>query len=69
MAMLERELASGPATAEAHAARLAGLGVSSEADLAQRIRAEEWAVDDRPLLDAVRATVVDKLAVANPKYL
>ncbi len=69
MAMLERELVSGPAMAEAHAARLAGLGVSSEADLAQRIRAEEWAVDDRPLLDAVRATVVDKLAVANPKYL
>ena len=69
MAMLERELVSGPAMAEAHAGRLAGLGVSSEADLAARVRAGEWAVDDRPLLDAVRATVVGKLAVANPKYL
>jgi len=69
MAMIERELESGPAMATAHATRLAGLGVSSEADLAARIRAGEWAVDDRSLLDAVRATVVDKLAVANPKYL
>jgi len=69
MSMLERELESGPAMAEAHAARLAGLGVTSEADLASRIRAGEWSVDDRGLLDAVRATVVDKLAVANPKYL
>jgi len=69
MAMLEREVESGPAMATAHATRLAGLGVSSEADLAARIRAGEWAVDDRRLLDAVRATVVDKLAVANPKYL
>ncbi len=69
MALLERELQSGPAMAEAHAARLAGLGVSSEAELASRIRGGEWSVDDRRLLDAVRATVVDKLAVANPKYL
>ena len=69
MAMLERELASGPAMAAAHAARLAGLGVSSEADLAERIRAGEWSAEDRNLLGVVRATVVDKLAVANPKYL
>ena len=69
MAMLERELASGPAMAVAHAARLAGLGVASERDLADRVRAGEWPVDDRGLFDAVRATVVDKLAVANPKYL
>ena len=69
MAMLEREIESGPAMAEAHTFRLAALGVASEADLASRIRSGEWSVDDRPLLDTVRATVVDKLAVANPKYL
>ncbi len=68
-AMVERELEAGPAMASAHGARLADLGVSSEADLAERIRAGEWSVDDRTLMDAVRATVVDKLAVANPKYL
>ena len=55
--------------AAAHAERLAALGVDSERDLADRIRAGEWSVDDRALLDAVRQTVVDKLAVANPRYL
>ncbi|HEY5697181.1 MAG TPA: phosphotransferase family protein [Acidimicrobiales bacterium] len=66
---VQRELAAGPAMAAAHAARLAALGVDSERDLADRIRAGEWASDDRTLLDSVRQTVVDKLAVANPRYL
>ena len=69
LAMVERELASGPAMAGAHAERLAALGVASEQELADRIKAGEWPTDDRELLDAVRQTVVDKLAVANPKYL
>jgi hypothetical protein len=68
LATVERELTLGPAMAAAHAERLARLGVASEADLARRIRAGEWGLDDRPLLDALRQTVVDKLAVANPKY-
>ncbi len=50
MAMLERELESGPAMADAHAARLATLGVTSERDLADRIRAGEWPVDDREVV-------------------
>ena len=66
---VQRELAAGPAMAAAHAARLAALGVDSERELADRIRAGEWGLDDRTLLDSVRQTVVDKLAVANPKYL
>jgi aminoglycoside phosphotransferase (APT) family kinase protein len=69
VSILERELASGPAMAAAHSARLAALGAASERELADRIRAGEWSVEDRAVLDAVRATVVDKLAVANPKYL
>ena len=69
LSTVERELAAGPAMAAAHAARLAALGVDSERDLADRIRAGEWRLDDRTLLDSVRQTVVDKLAVANPRYL
>ena len=63
-----RQLALGPAQAEAHAARLATLGVDSEAELADAIRS--GALDAR--LDEVRAvvreTVADKLAVAHPGY-
>jgi hypothetical protein len=68
LAVVERELAAGPAQAEAHAARLAALGVADEAVLAAAIRAGE--LDDRwdEVAAAVRATVEDKLAVANPGY-
>jgi hypothetical protein len=68
LAIVERELALGPAQAEAHRARLAQLGVADEADLAARIRAGE--LDDRldEVKDVVWATVRDKLAVANPRY-
>lgn len=68
LSMVERELALGPAQAEAHAARLATLGCADEAELAARIR--DGSLDDR--LDEVRAlvreSVADKLAVANPRY-
>jgi len=69
LAAVERELRDGPAMSEAHAARLASLGYASEADLADAIRS--GALDDRyaEVAAAVRATVHDKLAVANPKYL
>ena len=55
--------------ADAHAARLASLGYASEGELAGAIRAGD--LDDRydEVAGAVRATVHDKLAVANPKYL
>jgi len=69
LSAVERELTLGPAMASAHAERLADLGVSSERELADRIRSGEWSTDDRALLDAIRQTVVDKLAVANPRYL
>ena len=69
LAIVERELQVGVQQAAAHAERLATLGCSDDAELARRIRSGE--LDDRA--DAVRAlvwaSVRDKLAVANPKYL
>jgi hypothetical protein len=69
LAAVGRELHDGPAMAVAHAARLAALGYSTEGELADAIRS--GALDDRydDVVVAVRATVHDKLAVANPKYL
>ena len=69
LAAVERELRDGPAMADAHRARLEALGYSSEAELADAIRSGD--LDDRydDVVAAVRATVHDKLSVANPKYL
>ena len=68
LAIVERELAAGSRPALDHAARLAGLGFGSDAELAAAIRS--GALDDRwdEVATAVRATVADKLAVANPTY-
>jgi hypothetical protein len=66
--MVARELALGPEHAAAHAERLAQLGVGSEGELAASIRS--GALDARlgEVRAVVRATVADKLAVANPGY-
>jgi len=66
--IVTRELTLGPDQAAAHAERLARLGVGSEAELAASIRS--GALDARlgEVRAAVRATVADKLAVANPGY-
>jgi Domain of unknown function (DUF6285) len=68
LAIVERELAAGDELAAAHAERLAALGLSSETELAAAIRSGQ--LDDRwdEVAAAVRATVADKLAVANPDY-
>ena len=69
LAMVERELALGADQAAVHAQRLAQVGCADDDELARRIRSGE--LDDR--LDEVRAlvwaSVRDKLAVANPRYL
>lgn len=63
---VEREAELGPVLAERHRSRLAGLGFASDADLAAAIRGG----DARPeLVAAVRAAVVDKLRVADPRQL
>jgi aminoglycoside phosphotransferase (APT) family kinase protein len=68
VAMVARELELGPDQAVAHQRRLRSLGVSSEEALASAIRSGGF--DDRlgEVTDAVRSTVADKLAVANPAY-
>jgi aminoglycoside phosphotransferase (APT) family kinase protein len=68
LAVVERELAAGAGPARAHRLRLAALGCRNDAELAAAIRS--GAVDDRwdEVSAAVRATVADRLAVANPGY-
>jgi hypothetical protein len=68
VAMVARELELGPEQAVAHERRLRSLGVSSEEELVSAIRS--GISDDRlgEVTDAVRSTVADKLAVANPAY-
>ncbi len=69
LAMVEREMALGPEQDRAHRGRLAALGMADDAELAAAIRRGD--LDDR--LTEVRAlvwaSVRDKLAVANPRYL
>jgi Domain of unknown function (DUF6285) len=68
LAIVQRELELGEAQAAAHAERLRSLGLRSERELAAAIRA--GTLDDRAdeVREVVRATVADKLAVANPGY-
>jgi hypothetical protein len=40
-----------------------------ERELARAIRAGELGVDDQAVVEHVRATVREKLEIANPKYL
>ena len=69
LAIAERELALGPAQEREHRARLARLGVADDAALAAAIRS--GALDDRSdeVRELIWASVRDKLAVANPRYL
>ena len=69
MGMVQREIEMGPAQEAAHRERLDALGFESEAALAAAIRRGD--VDDRydEIKSAVYDSVVDKLTVANPKYL
>lgn len=69
LSMVERELELGPLQAVAHRGRLEALGVVDDDELARGIR--EGRFDDRldEVTASVRASVVDKLRVANPGYL
>ena len=69
LGQVQREIEEGAAMAAAHADRLAALGFADDAALAGAIRSGE--LDDRydEVKAAVWATVRDKLAVANPRYL
>ena len=65
----EREARLGAGHARAHRARLAALGCADDAELCAAIR--DGSLDRRfdDVAGAVRATVVDKLTVANPGHL
>ena len=67
--MVEREFELGDAHAEEHERRLAQLGVADDAELAAAIRERRF--DDRAgeVRDLLLDSIIDKLAVANPKYL
>ncbi len=67
--MVEREFEVGEAQAAAHARRLEQLGVADDAELAAAIRDRRF--DDRAeeLRALLLESIVDKLAVANPRYL
>ena len=69
LSMVERELRVGLEQAEAHQVRLEQLGAADDSDLARMIR--DGSLDDRlpEVRELVWASVRDKLAVANPKYL
>ena len=72
LAMVEREIELGPAQQERHAEGLRELGCADDSDLARRIRAGDFDFDGAVRSDVesfVFDSVVDKLRVANPKYL
>ena len=69
LAMVERELQLGPEQADAHRRRLATLGFADEAELAAAIRAGDLDERYEEVRAVVLATVGDKLAVANPRYV
>lgn len=68
LGMVEREIELGSAQELRHRERLAQLGVADDAELAAAIRRREF--DDRSdeLRDLLTESVLDKLAVANPRY-
>lgn len=69
LGMVQREIEAGPEPRARHDGRLAELGMADDAELAASIRS--GALDDRydEVKAAVWASVRDKLAVANPRYL
>jgi len=68
MAIIGRELTLGPDQELGHAERLAGLGMADDAELAAAIRS--GAMDHRfaEVIEALRQSVADKVAVTNPKW-
>ena len=67
--IVERELELGEQHEQAHRQRLEQLGFTSDAELAAAIRDGDVDGFDPEVFAAVRQTVRDKLAVANPSHL
>lgn len=69
LGIVGRELELGEDQQGEHRQRLRALGYESDADLARAIRDGEIDHRDLEVLEAVRASVTDKLRVARPRYL
>ena len=69
LAMVEREIQIGPAQAVAHDERLAVLGCADDSELAQKIKSGDMDKRLEEVRALVYASIIDKLLVANPKYL
>jgi uncharacterized protein DUF6285 len=77
LAQVRRELALAPAQAAAERDRLAALLGDDRGrgrdelsrELAARIRAGDFALDDAALLDHLRRSLVEALRINNPKWL
>lgn len=69
LATVQRELELGPDMDAAYAERMRTLGYADEAELSTALRTGTVASDDAAMLAVVAATVLDKVRVANPKYL
>ncbi|MFZ3573155.1 phosphotransferase family protein [Streptomyces sp. BH097] len=68
VAVARREALLAPSQAEAHARRLAALGLADDRALAEAVRDGTAEPGDPAVLEAVRGGVTDRLAVANPAY-
>jgi len=69
LAMVERELRDGPSAALARRVALDDLGVRTERELAGALRAGTLQVSPQQVLDALADGVVERVGVANPRYL
>ena len=69
LAIVERELRLGPDTAARAAAHLTDIDVSDERALAAAIRNGSIDSSVHPVGDALRSLVVDRLRIANPRWL
>ena len=69
LSIVERELSLSDELAARHAERLASLGCADDAELAAQIRSGVFDGRHAEVRAAVRESVVDKLRVANPRYL
>ncbi len=69
LGIVERELTRGVPPLERRALALGCLGLSSERELADAVRAGHWSLDDARLLEVLADGVVERVGVANPRYL
>ena len=69
VSIVSREVSLGPQLEDRRQERLERLGVVDEADLAAQIRSGVLGTPGAVVIDAVFESVIDKLLVANPRYL